>query len=147
MKDYTGHIFTILWVVDLLDYTTIWTGEKSQLRKLCQKQKPEERHHYCAQWGQGGPFVMSCPHETCPTAFTDIIKKSEDKSEQRAVCEAERERERERGEELVHLLETMNKWVMTTLRAFFRFECLLVVGCHHTSASLLSLFLTCDRRR
>lgn len=38
---------------------------------------------------------MSCPHETCPTAFTDIIKKSEDKSEQRAVCEAERERERE----------------------------------------------------
>lgn len=52
---------------------------------------------------------MSCPHETCPTAFTDIIKKSEDKSEQRAVCEAERERERERGEELVHLLETMNK--------------------------------------
>lgn len=50
---------------------------------------------------------MSCSPETCPTAFTDIIKKSEDKTEQRAACEAERERER--GEELVHLLETMNK--------------------------------------
>lgn len=36
---------------------------------------------------------MSCSPETCPTAFTDIIKKSEDKTEQRAVCEAEREGE------------------------------------------------------
>lgn len=125
---------TIMWVAALMDATMIWTRGASQMMVHCPKHDPEEMHHSW-QGGLWASVLLSLPQEIHLNVCIHIIKMS--------VWSERSERDRERKSSFTRNNEEMTRDHTTSPR--FRFECLLVVGCHHTSACLLSLLFTCDR--